>query len=210
MLLSPKAQRDRERKSVQIKRAPTDKSEEHWDTESKLGPQIQTSSKVPWQIIQNTQAEREGDPQKKGINERGIRLYQTDPYTYQGQRSNRLRSCAGFLASYYNGILVVLALSSNTSVTFLTKLLLVNYMLIKKMVLEGPSYWGWAMMLLISYFRSGFIASKCLLAISNLYKILTQVRGVRDGSPDLILCKYVHDTKSIDYGNDDRPPLRCC
>lgn len=48
VLLSPKAQRDGERKSVQIKRVPTDKREEHWDTESKLRPHIQTSSKAKY------------------------------------------------------------------------------------------------------------------------------------------------------------------
>lgn len=137
VLLSPKAQRDRERKSVQIKRAPTDKREEHWDTESKLRPQIQTSSKAKYSGPMTDYTEytsRKGrESTKEGINERGIRLYQTDSYTYQGQRSNRLRSYGGFLVSYGNVILVVLAPSSNTSITFLTKTLLVSYMFIKKM-----------------------------------------------------------------------------
>lgn len=71
---------------------------------------------------------------KKGIHERGIRLDQTDPHTYQGQRLNRLRSCGGFLVSYGNCCLVALALSSNASDDFLTTTLLINYVFIKKMV----------------------------------------------------------------------------
>lgn len=49
---------------------------------------------------------------KKGINERGIRLEQTDSYTYQGQQLNRLGSYGGFLVFYNNCFLVVLALTS--------------------------------------------------------------------------------------------------
>lgn len=97
MLLSPKAQRDGERKVEQIKR------EERWDTERKLRPQIQTS-KVKYSGLMTdskeyTSRKGSGSP-KKGINERGIRLNQTDPHTYQGQRLDRLGSYGGFLAFY--------------------------------------------------------------------------------------------------------------